>query len=360
MIKLKQIDEVDVSTPPDKNDHLIFNGTDFVPAPDGTTFTFSCTSFSDGESTLKLIGTGNWKAAEAINFTASYDNGPPTTANIQKSINGGAYSTINAMDGSAYTSGNNTDAVAYPAGKDQYLRFRLYSSDGTDSDYDYDSAIYFRNYIRWGNSTTGSGFSEANVEALPSSAISSSYTSSRSVNAGASEYVVWAYPSSYTSIHATGAKFNGVTMPFTSPETVSITNSAGYTENYKVFASTNTNLGSSTLQLSTSSLLINPLYYGKTSTASGYTEADVEGLATNEITNDNTQVWNDITTGSGEYMLFAFPKRLGIPSFWVGGFEGGFESPETVSVTNVNGYTEDFYVWRSTNSNLGTSSVETK
>ena len=59
-------------------------------------------------------------------------------------------------------------------------------------------------------------------------------------------------------------------------------------------------------------------------------------------------------------MLFAFPKRLGLVTFWVGGFSGGFESPETVSVTNVNGWSENMYVWRSTNANLGSVVVETK
>ena len=101
------------------------------------------------------------------------------------------------------------------------------------------------------------------------------------------------------------------------------------------------------------------MYYGLTVKTDTFLEADIEGLGTNEITNDNTQTWSSVTTGVGEYMLFSFPKRLGIPTFWVGGFEGGFESPETVSVTNANGWTEDYYAWRSTNSNLGETSVET-
>lgn len=49
-----------------KNDVLMFNGTNYVPVPEGTTFTFSCTSFSDGEGTTQLIGTGDWKAAELL------------------------------------------------------------------------------------------------------------------------------------------------------------------------------------------------------------------------------------------------------------------------------------------------------
>ena len=150
--------------------------------------------------------------------------------------------------------------------------------------------IYFYNYIRWGDSTTGSGFSEANVEALPGSAISSSYSSSRSINAGASEYLVIATPSIYSTLHDDGFRFNGITCPFNAAETVGITNTAGKTENYKVYASNNTNLGSSTLSMSTSSQLIDPLYYGKTLKTDTFLEADIEGLATNEITNDNPQV----------------------------------------------------------------------
>ena len=64
-------------------------------------------------------------------------------------------------------------------------------------------------------------------------------------------------------------------------------------------------------------------------------------------------------------MVFAFPKRLSTggdpdyPLFKVGGFCGGFNCPETVSVTNSNGWTEDYYVWSSENSNLGAQTVTT-
>jgi len=355
-VKLKQIEEIDGTDTPAKNDHIIFNGTKFVFAPDGTTFTFSCTSFSDGQSTTKLIGSGVWMSAEAITFAAVYDNGPPTTADIQKSINGAAYATINAMDGPAYTGGNNTAAVDYPSAKDQYLRFRLNSDDGTDSDTDYDSAIYFRNYIRWGPSSTGSSFDEAIVEALSGSSISNGYTTARSVNASTGEYVVWAYPSSYTSINALGARFNGVTMPFTAPETVSITNTAGLTEDYKVFASVGTDLGNSTLSLSTSANLINPFYYGGSTLNTGWSEAQIKALTDvqSPVTNDTTQTFNSVTLAASEYFVFAYPSRLADPSNWFDNGTGfplslNAGSPETVSITNVNGYTENYDVWVSNN-----------
>lgn len=356
---IDELTDVDITTDPvAKNDVLKWNGTKFVPVAYDYSFVFSLSAFDDGLSTGILAGSGVWKAAEAIAFTASYLNGPPATAMIQKSVNGGAYSDLNSMDGPAYTSGNNTAAVNYPT-VDQYLRFQLVASDGVDGNTVQAASLYFYNNVFYGVASKASGFTESDIEAL-SAAITSSFTTSRTLNAGSGQYLVIAYPARYGNLHATGVLFNGIVCPMTQDSaTLSITNSAGLTENYKVYVSNLANLGNSSLQLSTSSQLINKLYYGKTSATSGFSEADVEGLANSLASNDNTQTWNSVTAGAGEYLLFAFPTRLGIPTFFVGGFEGGFESPETVSITNANGYTENYYVWRSTNANLGATIVTT-
>lgn len=275
------------------------------------------------------------------------------------------------MTGPAYESGTNSEgAINYPASKDQYLRFRLDATDGVDQEYEYETAIYFRNIVYWGALNKSTGLTEADVEGLAGDAISNDHTRTVSINAGAGEYLIFAHPASYSSLLAdsddyeddgdTGFKFNSIACSMVlDTSTLSITNSAGYTENYKVYISTVANLGNHSLVTSTSSQTINQLYYGKTSTTDSYDEADVEGLANSEITNDNTQTWDAVTTGSGEYMLFAFPKRLGTVTFWVGGFSGGFQDPETVSVTNSNGWTEDYYVWRSDSADLGSTVVTT-
>ena len=59
-------------------------------------------------------------------------------------------------------------------------------------------------------------------------------------------------------------------------------------------------------------------------------------------------------------MLFAYPTREGTATFTDNdsGFAFAMESPETVSVTNASGYTENYYVYRSTNPNLGAVNVE--
>lgn len=64
-----------------------------------------------------------------------------------------------------------------------------------------------------------------------------------------------------------------------------------------------------------------------------------------------------VTAGSGQYIWFAFPVALGEPTFRVGGFEGGFIDMGVISYTNMYGYTEKYKVWKSENTNLGTTTV---
>lgn len=362
--------DVDTTTDtPETNEILKWDGSNWVPAVYDATFAFSIASFTDNETSTQLIGTGVWEAGGAITFDATYNNGPPTSASIALTSNGAVtWATDPLVMSLPYATVNSGEDTDYPDGKDKYITFTLSADKSAENDTDTET-VYFRNYIYWGISTTGSGFSEADVEALANSAVSNDQTRSMSLNAGADDYLVFAFPSTYTSIPdgddyeddgTSGFLFNNIACAFQAPETVSLTNSAGFTENYKVYASYQKNLGNHTLVTSTSATQINPLYYGKTVKTDTFLEADIEGLANSETTNDNTQIWDSVTTGSGEYMLFAFPKRLGTPTFWVGGFEGGFEAAETVSVTNSNGWAEDYYAWRSENANLGATIVETK
>ena len=59
------------------------------------------------------------------------------------------------------------------------------------------------------------------------------------------------------------------------------------------------------------------------------------------------------TAGVDVYAWYAHKKSLGVATFTVGGFEGGFNAPTTLSFTNASGYTEDYYVYRSTNPEIG-------
>lgn len=358
-----------VTVPAILNDVLKWNGSTWVPAVYNATFVFSVATFSDGQTTLQLIGAGVWKATGDLTFTATYNNGPPTSAHVVLTSDGGSSWGSDLVMTSPFATKASAADTNYPTDKDKYIQFAIHSAKNAETSNLSETAIYFRNYVRWGIATINSGFTESDVEALSDAAITNAFSTARAINSSTSQYIVIAYPASYASIPSgadyesdgdSGFLFNSIACAMKAAETVSITNSAGFTENYKVFASTTANIGNSTLVMSTGAISINPLYYGKTTKTATFLESDVKGLAANSITNDNTQVWAAVVTTVAEYMLFAFPKRLGVVAFWVGGFEGGFETAETVSITNANGWTEDYYAWRSTNSNLGSTIVETK
>lgn len=100
----------------------------------------------------------------------------------------------------------------------------------------------------------------------------------------------------------------------------------------------------------------NDRYWGVSNVATGYTSGNVTSLGGNDLVNSVGKTFT-VTAGSGQYIVYAVPVRLGVVTFYVGGFEGGFNPPETVSVTNGSGFTENYYVYRSANSNLGTTTV---
>jgi hypothetical protein len=68
--------------------------------------------------------------------------------------------------------------------------------------------------------------------------------------------------------------------------------------------------------------------------------------------------WNSVATGS-QYVWFCSRVALGPVTFYVGQFQGGFEAPVTVSHTNLSGFTENYYVYRSTNPGIGPVTITT-
>lgn len=100
---------------------------------------------------------------------------------------------------------------------------------------------------------------------------------------------------------------------------------------------------------------INNIYRGVTSNPS-LSGSQVNSTLTAVLQNSKASNFTP-TANSGEYVYYCVPSRLGTVSFSVNGFGGGFQSPTTESVTNSNTFTESFYIYRSTNSNLGTPTI---
>lgn len=219
------------------NDELMYNGSEWVAVPEGTTFSFAVASFSDGQSSPQEIGVGEWKAIGALSFTASYTNGPATDAHVVHS--GWADLVIPTPFTGPTVSVAAQDYPAVPGN----LTFTLHAAKAAESVTSTET-VSFYNSIFWGVSTKTGTYLEADVEGLASSVLSNTKGRTITVTAAATYYIIYALPVRLGTVTFTVGGFTG---GFQSPETVSITNPSGFTENYYVYRSDNTGLGSTTL-----------------------------------------------------------------------------------------------------------------
>lgn len=109
--------------------------------------------------------------------------------------------------------------------------------------------------------------------------------------------------------------------------------------------------GQTTASKSASVSFANQIYYGVA------TNLDNVTSLTKVLSNTKGRTIT-VNAGRGEYIVYAIPARLGNATFYVGGFEGGFESPIEQTLTNASGYSETYKVYRSTNASLGSTTVE--
>jgi hypothetical protein len=97
----------------------------------------------------------------------------------------------------------------------------------------------------------------------------------------------------------------------------------------------------------------NHILYGVTANM-----GDLTGLS--DILSENVERTFTATAAADQYIVYAYPKRLGSVEFFVEGWEGGFDAPAEASITNRSGYTETYYIYKSTNTNLGVTTVEVR
>ena len=126
------------------------------------------------------------------------------------------------------------------------------------------------------------------------------------------------------------------------------------TTTYTLFATSNSDVQKSK---SATITFANGVYYGK-STTSTYDSALISGL-TKELSNSKNRTIT-VNAGTGEYIFYCIPSRLGDCSFNVGGFDGGFSKVATVNFTNSDNYVEEYDIYKSDNANLGNTNVTIK
>jgi hypothetical protein len=109
-------------------------------------------------------------------------------------------------------------------------------------------------------------------------------------------------------------------------------------------------------KVATSSIVwLQKTFYGA-ETPAAYNEAFIEGLASSALASAVGTTFT-VNAGAGERIYYAFRSAYGTPTFWVGGFEGGFSKVATVAVTNAHGFTENYDLWASDNVALGNTTV---
>ena len=90
--------------------------------------------------------------------------------------------------------------------------------------------------------------------------------------------------------------------------------------------------------------------------AGSFNESFIHGL-TGALASSRGRTFT-VTPGVGQKIYYAYPVAFGLATFYVGGFEGGFIEPPTVtSVTNPFGVVLDYYVYESSQDNLGQTTV---
>lgn len=106
----------------------------------------------------------------------------------------------------------------------------------------------------------------------------------------------------------------------------------------------------------TSITFVNAAYYGAAAAPEMLDNAFVLSL-TKKLT-DTRKRTITVDAAEGQHIWYAVPVRLGACTFKVGGFVGGFDLVATVDFTNSHGYTEPYYIYRTSQTGLGETTVE--
>ncbi len=116
----------------------------------------------------------------------------------------------------------------------------------------------------------------------------------------------------------------------------------------------NANDGKKNFSRNISFSFYNGRYWG-VSDKSDYNSDFIKSLS-KELSSSRSKTFT-VNCGSGQHIYYCIPTNFGTPTFTVGGFSGGFSKVSTIQYSNAHGYVESYDIWKSTNSNLGTTTV---
>lgn len=142
---------------------------------------------------------------------------------------------------------------------------------------------------------------------------------------------------------ATQQNINGTAVTGNSKAFTSVTTGTTYTLNVTD--------GNTSASKSVSVTFANQIYYGAASDLTTVTQLS-------KVLSNTKARTITVDAGTGKYIVYAIPARLGDAIFFVSGFEGGFEDPVEQTLVNASGYQETYKVYRSTNAGLGETTVD--
>lgn len=117
--------------------------------------------------------------------------------------------------------------------------------------------------------------------------------------------------------------------------------------------------GTNTVTKTTSINFQNKVYWGigTVAEAGSVNSEFVLGLSGSSFATSIAKTFT-VNAGAGQYIYFAAPASFGSATFKVGGFEGGFDLLTTFNFTNASGGDVSYNVYKSSNANLGNTTVE--
>lgn len=166
----------------------------------------------------------------------------------------------------------------------------------------------------------------------------------------------WGYNKSIQSQSITGT---GIITPTLSPtDRVKVVSLSGITSDTIITLTADDNTGDSNPAKSSNYTLSfqNKVYWGKR--VIGTIDSSFILSLTGQQLQPNRIKSFTVSTAVNEFIWFASPVAYGVAAFKANGFSGGFDLAATISFTNASGHTENYYVYKSTNDNLGSTIVD--
>lgn len=130
-------------------------------------------------------------------------------------------------------------------------------------------------------------------------------------------------------------------------------------KNNKYFTLTITDVNGGRATLTRNYLFKHAVYYGTALKPKAYDAGFVKGLSRKELALSNDMALS-LKADSGKYIYYCAPTEWGDPIFSSGGFDGGFERIDEVTVTNDYGKEILYSIWISDNHSLGNVTIKVR